>query len=199
MESYMTSYDDIERYISDMFVALIGEDGIQFGFSEDQSSWAIIERQMRAPMPDVTSVITFRLDNYNAWRSQRYGSNSMGYDKYGRERICELRTFDCCVNIMSKNRGCAFDAARFVIANLQNNRYNTFIEQRGRLLGIEDISTIRDLSSLENGTWTERVYFEIRMNFKEILTINNHTLFVKVPETLGDLAQSVDVTAEVKK
>lgn len=182
-----------------MYLTLLGQDAKDFGFSEDDTNRVIIERQNGAPMPEATTVLTFRVDGYDNWGSQRYGRSTGFRDKYGREHIFELRTFRCCVNVFSKGLGDAFDAARFIIANLQNGRYNTFVEQKGRLLGIEDISTLRNLSGLENGTWTERVYFEVKMNFREEIVVDNHTLFVKTPETLGDLAQSVDVKTKVTK
>ena len=195
----MIKYRDIEKYVADMFLGLMENDAMDFGFSDDPTNRVIVERQNGAPMPDVETVLTFRLDNYDLWEAQRQIRTSSGVDKYGNEIITELRTFTCCVNIMAKGLGNSFDAARFIIANLQNGRYNNFVRQKGRLLGIQDISTMRNLSGLENGTWTERVYFEIQMNFKEEITINNHTLFVKTPETPSDLAQSVAVTTRVIK
>lgn len=199
----MIRYVEVEKYIVNMFISLLGQDALDFGFKEDTTNWCIIERQNGTPMPDVNSVVTIRLDDYNNWtggykKGQRYGRSHMGYDKYGNEIITELRTFKCIVNVMSKNIGDAFDTARFIIANLQNNRYNNYIEQKGRLLGIENISLMKNLSDLENGTWTERVYFEIQMNFREEITLKDHTLFVKVPETLGELTQSVNITNNVK-
>lgn len=183
-----------------MFTAMLGEQGGEFGFDPaDRTNWAIIERQNGAPMPDEQTVLTFRIDDYNLWGGQRRHISSGGYyDKYGNEVIHELRTFVCVVNVMSKGLGDAFDSARFIIANLQNNRYNDFVEQKGRLLGIENISTLENLSNLENGTWTERVYFEIKMNFREEITVSSQTLFVKKPETLGDLTQSVEVEIKTK-
>lgn len=195
----MIKYRDLEKYICDMYLSLLGKDAQDFGFSEDDTNRVIIERQNGAPMPDATTVLTFRVDSYDNWGSQRYGRSENFIDKFGAEHILELRTFRCCVNVFSKNLGDAFDAARFIIANLQNGRYNTFVEQKGRLLGIENISTLRNLSGLENGTWTERVYFEVKMNFREEIVVNNHTLFVKTPETLGDLAQSVEVKTNITK
>lgn len=199
----MIRYVEVEKYIVNMFVSLLGRDGLDFGFKDDTTNWVIIERQNGTPMPDVNTVITMRLDDYNNWtgnsnRGQRYGRSSVGFDKYGNEVITELRTFKCVVNVMSKGIGDSFDTARFLIANLQNNRYNNYIGQKGRLLGIENISSMKNLSSLENGTWTERVCFEIKMNFREEITLKDHTLFVKVPETLSELTQSVNITNNVK-
>lgn len=196
----MISYKYLSEYISDMFVALLGKDGLDFGFSGDQNEWAIAERQAGAAMPEATTVLFYRIDDYNNWSDRQYGSNSFSTtDAYGNGVIDELRTFKCKINVLSKQQGSAFDAVRFIIANLRNDRYNTFVRQKGRLLGIETVSKVRNLSSLENGTWTERVYFEIQFNFREQIVVNNHTLFVKVPETLGDLAQSVDVKINVTK
>ena len=195
----MIDYKTLTEYLSDMFVALLGSDGPNFGFSQDMNEWAIAERQAGAAMPQATTVLLYRIDEYNNWSDRQYGGSSHTVDEYGNETIYELRTFKCRVNILSKQLGGAFDSARFVIANLRNNRYNTFVRQKGRLLGIESVSKVKNLSSLENGTWTERVYFDIQFTFREEITVNSHTLFVKVPETLGDLPQSVDVNVNVKK
>lgn len=195
----MIEYRVLTEYISDMFVALLGSDGPNFGFSQDTNEWAIAERQAGAAMPEATTVLLYRIDDYNNWTDRQYGASSHVVDQYGQERIFELRTFRCRVNVLSKQLGAAFDATRFVIANLRNNRYNTFVRQKGRLLGIESVSKVKNLSNLENGTWTERVCFDIQFTFREEVTVNSHTLFVKVPETLGDLAQSVDVNVNVKK
>lgn len=193
----MVNYRVLTEYIADMFTALLGANGPDFGFSEDENEWVIAERQAGAAMPLATTVLLFRIDEYNNWTTRQYGASSHTIDQYGDETIYELRTFKCRVNVMSKQLGSAFDAARFVIANLRNDRYNTFVRQKGRLLGIESVSKVKNLSNLENGTWTERVCFDVQFNFREEITVHNHTLFVKVPETLGDLAQSVEVNVNV--
>ena len=194
----MKNYKDIEKYISKMFVYLIGEQATDFGFAAQTNERVIVERQNGSPLPEAATVLTFRLDDYNTWRSQRYGRATVSYDKEGREVISELRTFKCVVNIMSKNLGCAFDSARFLLANLQNNRYNNFVNNNGRVLGIEQIGVMKNLSDLENGTWTERVNFEIQMNFIETIVINDNTMFVKTPTDLSDLPSSVDFETNIK-
>lgn len=195
----MARYKDIERYLARMWTALLGPQAVDFGYSENENERVITERQNGAPLPAASTVLTFRIDDYNNWRAQRYGRGTIGYDKYGAEIISELRTFRCIVNIMSKERGDAFDSARFVIANLQNNRYNDFVNDNGRLLGIEQIYSMKNLSDIENGAWTERVSFEVQMNFIDTMLVNDPTLFVKKPETPGDLPQSVDINTELKK
>ena len=195
----MTNYKDIEKYISNLFVTLLGEQAISFGFAEPANERVIVERQNGAPLPNASTVLTFRLDNYDTWRAQRYGRATITYDEQGREIVSELRTFKCVVNIMSKKLGDAFDSARFLLANLQNNRYNNFVNNNGRLLGIEQISVMKNLSDLENGTWTERVNFEIQMNIKETMVIDDNTMFVKTPTDLSDLPSSVDFETNVKK
>ena len=194
----MTNYTDIEKYITNMFVSLLGEQALSFGFAELTNERVIVERQNGSPLPEATTVLTFRLDNYDTWRAQRYGHATVTYDKNGQEVISELRTFKCVVNIMSKQLGCSFDSARFLLANLQNNRYNNFVNNNGRMLGIEQISKIRNLSDLENGTWTERVNFEIQMNFIETMVIDDNTIFVKTPTDLSDLPSSVEFETNVK-
>lgn len=195
----MTNYKDIEKYLSKMFVALLGAQATDFNFSENDSERALVERQNGAALPNTATILTFRIDDYDNWRAQRYGRGTRGYDAKGNEIISELRTFKCVVNIMSKKLGDAFDSARFILANLQNNRYNEFVSNNGRLLGIEQISLIKNLSDLENGTWTERVNFEIQMNFIETLVINDSVSFVRKPEDLSDLPNSVDFETELKK
>lgn len=195
----MTKYADIERYIARMWLYLLGPQAEELGFSEAENERCIAERQNSNPLPGASTVLTFRIDNYDNWRSQRYGRGTIGYDRYGGEIIGELRTFKCVVNIMSKTLGDAFDSARFLIANLQNNRYNEFVSKNGRLLGIEQISKMKNLSDLENGTWTERVNFEVQMNFRETILVNDPTLFVKKPDTPGDLPESVDIRTNLTK
>lgn len=195
----MVKYAELERYIARMWLALLGPQAEEFGFSVNENERIIAERQNGAPLPDSNTVMTFRVDEYDNWRSQRYGRGTIGYDRYGGEVIGELRTFKCVVNIMSKRLGDAFDSARFVIANLQNNRYNEFVHKNGRLLGVEQIGKMVNLSDLENGTWTERVNFEVQMNFRETILVNDPTLFVKKPDTPGELPESVDITTNLTK
>lgn len=195
----MTNYKDIEKYLSRMFVSLLGEQALNLGFSKYENERVLAERQNGAALPDASTILTFRIDEYDNWRSQRYGRGTVSYDREGNEVISELRTFKCIVNIMSKELGCAFDSARFVLANLQNNRYNDFVNSNGRLLGIEQIGLMKNLSDLENGTWTERVNFEIQMNFKETIVIKDNTIFVKTPTDLSDLPSSVDFETNIKK
>lgn len=195
----MIRYKNLERYLSQMWLYLLGSNAVDFGFSASENERVIAERQTGAPLPSATTILTFRVDHYDNWRAQRYGRGTIGYDRYGAEIIGELRTFKCIVNIMSKELGSAFDSARFVIANLQNNRYNDFVNNNGRLLGIEQIGVLRNLSDIENGSWTERVNFEVQMNFRETITVNDGVLFTKIPETPGDLPQSVNIDTELKK
>ena len=195
----MKRYKDLEKYLTKMWTAMLRGYAEEFGFSADENDWVQYERQNNAPLPDATTVLTFRIDNYENWRGQRYGRGTFFYDQYGAEYIAELRTFRCVVNIMSKELGNAFDASRFVIANLQNNRYNDFVEDYGRELGIEQIYPMQNISDLENGTWTERINFEVQMNFRETILVNDPTLFVKKPISLGDLPNSVKVNTDLKK
>ena len=195
----MIRYKDIEKYLCNLFAYLIEPVAEEYNFSTNSTERVIVERQNIAPMPDVQTIITLRLDNYNNWRAQRYGSNHVGYEKNGDEIISELRTFDVYVNIMSKNLGDAFDSMRFIIANLQNNRYNDFVAQNGRMIGIENISTVKNLSDLENGSWTERTHVELRMNMIDTTVIKSQTVFVRTPTDLADVPNSVEITAETKK
>lgn len=195
----MIAYRDIEKYLAQMWTTMLGSNAIDFGYSENENERVQVERQNGAPLPKASTILTFRIDNYDTWRSQRYGSATVGFDRYGEEVISELRSFKCVVNIMSKDMGCAFDSARFVIANLQNNRYNEFVNKKGRLLGIEQITRLKNLSDLENGTWTERVSFEVTMNFIETLYVNDKTLFVKVPDTPDGVKNSVEIKTGLTK
>ena len=195
----MTNYTDIEKYITNMFVSLLGDQALTFGISGSANERVSVERQKGAPLPDTTTILTFRLDEYDTWRAQRYGHATISYDDKGREVISELRTFKCVVNIMSKKLGCSFDSARFLLANLQNNRYNNFVNNNGRMLGIEQIGKMKNLSDLENGTWTERVNVEIQMNFIETMVIDDNTMFVKTPTDLSDLPSSVEFETNIKK
>lgn len=195
----MKKYKDIERYISNMFVTLLGSQATDMGFSTLENERCLAERQNGSPLPDASTILTFRIDDYDTWRSQRYGRATVGYTQTGNGVISELRTFKCVVNIMSKHLGDAFDSARFLLANLQNNRYNNFVSDNGRMLGIEQIGMMKNLSDLENGTWTERVNFEIQMNFIETMVINDNTMFVKTPTDISDLPSSVDFETNVKK
>lgn len=195
----MARYKDMEKYLSRMWTRLLGPNATEYGYSESENERVLMERQNGVPLPAVQTILTFRIDDYDNWRAQRYGRGTITYNKYGGEWITELRTFRCIVNIMSKTMGDAFDSARFVIANLQNNRYNEFVNDNGRMFGIEQVSRIKNLSDLENGTWTERVNFEVQMNFMDTFLVNDPTLFVKRPETPGDLPSSVDISTELKK
>lgn len=195
----MIRYRDVEKYLCSLFSYLLEPIAEDCHFSTNVTERVIVERQNISPMPDVQTVVTLRVDNYNNWRAQRYGSNHVGYDKNGNEIISELRTFDVYVNIMSKQLGDAFDAIRFIIANLQNNRYNDFVAQNGRMIGIENISTVKNLSDLENGSWTERTHVELRLNMIDTSVIKSQTIFVRTPTDLADVSNSVEMTAETKK
>jgi hypothetical protein len=195
----LIKYKDIEKYLANMWLTLLGPQAEEFGFSANENERAQVERQNGAPLPEAKTILTFRLDNYDNWRSLRYGTSTVGYGKNGEVYISELRTFRCIVNIMSKELGDAFDAARFVIANLQNNRYNDFVTNNGRLLGIEQIFPMKNLSDLENGTWTERVSFEVQMNFMDTFLVNDPTMFVKKPDTPGELPNSVNISTKLIK
>jgi len=194
----MLTYVQLEKYICNLIKYLIGSNYDSFNFSAEPTHRVLAERQKISVMPDAKTIVTVRIDNYNNWRNQRYGRGTVYYDAQGAEHIYELRTFDVYVNVMSKGLGDAFDAARFIIANLQNNRYNDFVRQSGRLLGLERVSTLKNLSDLENGVWTERAHFQMRMNFKEEVVVRDAVEFVNRPDTLADLPDSVELTTELK-
>lgn len=195
----MLRYKDLEKYLSDLIAFLVAPEAEAFNFSQNETERVIVERQNVYPMPDVKTIATLRVDNYDAWRSHRYGRATVYYDDKGAEHISELRTCRVYLNVLSKGLGDAFDATRFIIANLQNNRYNDFIRQKGRLLGIENISSMKNLSDLENGSWTERIHVEFDVTFKDDIVVKEPVIFVKKPETVGDLPESVDITTEMKK
>lgn len=195
----MVRYKELEAYLTDLITFLLGSEAQSFNFSSNPTERVIVERQNVAQMPDVKTVCTLRIDNYNNWRAQRYGRSTVYFDTNGAEHISDLRSFRVYINVMSKGLGDAFDATRFIIANLRNNRYNEFVRQKGRLLGIENISSMRNLSDLENGVWTERIHVELTLTYKDEIVVNDPTLFVKTPETLGDLPDSVDIVTEIKK
>lgn len=194
----MIRYIELEKYLTDLMTFLLGDSAVEFNYSTNPSQRVVVERQNIYPMPDVSTITTFRVDNYNTWRSLRYGRATRYYDEQGREHISELRTGRVYVNTMSKNLGDAFDATRFLIANLQNNRYNDFVRQRGRLLGIENISSMKNLSDLENGSWTERIHVEFDVTFKDDIIVSDPTLFVKTPSSLDTMSDSVDIATETK-
>ena len=67
----MTKYADIERYIARMWLYLLGPQAVELGFSEAENERCIAERQNSNPLPGAGTVLTFRIDNYDNWRSQR--------------------------------------------------------------------------------------------------------------------------------
>lgn len=181
-----------------MFVFLIGNNASELGFSEDDAKRCLVERQNKLAMPEASTIIQFRLDNFDYWRSQRYGSSSY-IDSSGEEHILELRTCKAVVTLLSKKLGDAFDSARLLVANLQNQRYNDYVNSNGRRLGIENISKMKNLSELENGTWTERIQFEITLNYLDEVANSDKEMFVRKPEDLSDLDNSVNLVAQTVK
>jgi hypothetical protein len=194
----MFRYTEIEKYLSNMFVFLIGNNASELGFSEDDAKRCLVERQNKLAMPEASTIIQFRLDNFDYWRSQRYGSSSY-IDSSGEEHILELRTCKAVVTLLSKKLGDAFDSARLLVANLQNQRYNDYVNSNGRRLGIENISKMKNLSELENGTWTERIQFEITLNYLDEVANSDKEMFVRKPEDLSDLDNSVNLVAQTVK
>jgi len=182
----LIKYKELEKYLSDMLTYMVGSQWAQFSFHEDVGRRFIVERQNRVSMPDATTIGYFRVDNLDNWRAQRYGRAANKTDEYGREYLSELRTFKMVVTILSKNLGDAFDTSRFILANIQNNRYNEFATEQGRI-GIENVSKMKNLSELETGAWTERIQFEITMNYYDTIVIYDPLWFVNKPATIGEL------------
>lgn len=189
----MTSYQNITNYTSNLITNMIGAQASLFGFSTDVARRVIAERQNAAPAPGEETIVYYRIDEYNLWKAQRTTANTY-FDEDGKEHIHEMRTFKVILNFMSKELGSAFDAARFVIANIQNNRYNEYINTVGELYSIEQIFPMKNLSSLENSVWTERIQVVLQVNMKETIVVDNGTAFVTVPESISDLKDSVDFT-----
>lgn len=181
-----------------MFTYLLGNNAEGLGFSTDSNKRCLVERQNKLPMPEANSVIQFRVDNFDYWRSQRYGTSSY-IDANGNERILELRTCKAIVTVLSKNMGDAFNASRLLVANLQNQRYNDYVNSNGRRFGIETISKMKNLSMLENGAWTERIQFEITLNYRDEVQNNDKEMFVYTPEDLSDMDNSVRITTQTVK
>lgn len=172
---------------------MLGSESVLFGFSEDVTRRAIEERQANTFMPGESTVLYYRIDNYEGWRAQRTRSDNY-IDRDGKEHIHEMRTFKIVLNFLSKEIGSAFDASRFLVANMQNNRYNEYINKVGAVYSIEQIGKMKNLSVLENGVWTERVQVILQANMKETIVVDNSTGFVTVPESISDLKDSVDFT-----
>ena len=59
----MTNYKDIEKYLSRMFVSLLGEQALAMGFSNNENERVLAERQNGAPLPDASTLLTFRIDD----------------------------------------------------------------------------------------------------------------------------------------
>lgn len=191
----MFKYKDIQNYIFDIFDTVFGEQAVDFGFSADKNKRYIFERQNISPLPSETTVLTYRIDNFDNWRAQRYGRSSR-YNEDGYEEIIELKTFRLRVNILSKELGSAFDAMRFFIANLQNERYNNM---ERRLLGIENISKMLNLTALENSTWSERIQVDVQMNFIDVITNDDLGSFTRIPVDVEDVTNSVKTNIDIKE
>lgn len=194
----MFRYKDIERYLANMFVYMIGNHWDELGFSSDETKRCLVERQNKLAMPESNTLIQFRLDNFDNWRTNRYRSSSY-VSSFGEEEILELRTARCVITVLSKNLGDAFDASRLLVANLQNQRYNDFVSSNGRRLGIESISKAKNLSMLENGAWTERIQIEVQFNWRDVISNNDKEMFVHTPEDISDVDNSVQFTVQTTR
>lgn len=194
----MLRYKTLEKYLANMFVSLVGNNWEELGFDEDETRRCLVERQNKLAMPGANTIIQFRLDNFSNWRGNRYRKSSYTDDS-GNETILELRTARCVVTVLSKNLGDAFDTYRLLVANIQNQRYNDYVNSNGRRIGIESISQEKNLSQLENGTWTERIQFEIQINYRDVITNSDIEMYTHTPEDLPDCDNSVRFTVRTTK
>ena len=46
-----------------MFVSLLGEQALAMGFSNNENERVLAERQNGAPLPDASTLLTFRIDD----------------------------------------------------------------------------------------------------------------------------------------
>lgn len=200
----MKTKKDIEKDLFKFFDGLFGADRKAFGFFYDEAFPAnsgecyVIQRQNQAIRPADKTLLYFRMDNYEDWGNKRTGTGHY-YTQNRKEVITQLKTFECVVNIYSKERGMAYDASNFLVAMAQSQRYADLINYGKIFLHLKSVSEPKDLTYLENSTWVERIETRFVFNFVNEVENNDTQYSVHRPSTLDDVVNSVDYTNTTKE
>lgn len=200
----MITKAQIESNLFKFFDGLFAQNRQDFGFyynlesPQDSGRCYIIERQNQAGRPADKTVLYFRIDNYEDWGGKRVGTGHY-YTAQNTEVITQLKTFECVVNIFTKERGKAYDASNFLVAMAQSNRYEDLINSGKLFIHLKQVSQPRDLTRLENSTWVERIETRFVFNFENEVENNEIQYSVRKPSDLGDVVNSVDYINTIKE
>jgi len=200
----MKTKKDIEKDLFKFFNGLFAADRKTFGFFYDESNPTkagecyVIQRQNQAIRPADKTMLYYRIDNYEDWGNRKAGTGHY-YNGKGKEVITQLKTFECVVNIYSKERGMAYDASNFLVAMAESTRYDDLTNYGTIFLRLKDVGEPKDLTYLENSTWVERIETRFVFNFVNEVENSDVQYSVHKPSTLGDVVNSVDYTNTIKE
>jgi hypothetical protein len=112
-----------------------------------------------------------------------------------------MRAFTAVFNVFSKLRGSAYDAVRFMMAHLQNDRYKELAQNPDFFISREWVGEVQNLSYLENSTWVERIQFEIGFTYRDKIETDLVGDFLHTPTDMEDFLEHTmpGIDGEVKQ
>lgn len=194
----ITNYQ-LEERVFEYFDAIFNGSQTQFGFNSNSEHSFIVDRQSNSPRPAVSTVLYFRVDPPvslgNQLSDYAYINRSTGL-----EQIDYHRQVRVTVNILSKLKGMSKSAMLYLQALNQTSRHYEACYNTGDFnLACNSIeNNFRDLSSIENSTWTERVEADLYFNYKDVIILTEPNSLIIAPSTVSLTKDKVDFDIELK-
>ena len=195
----MISSQQVSNRIAQMLERFFLTDSLNYGFSATQGKRYIPENQNNATTPKVKSVLYFRYVPLKTIGNPISSMSKTFNRTNDKEVITEYKNIEITVNILSKTKGYAKDAMNFLMMAIQSDRKTSACYDSSLAfdLILYNISEVRDLTEMENSTWTERQEISLFCTYKNDTNIDD-ALFTKLPESVEDTKNVIQFETELK-
>jgi hypothetical protein len=198
---------DLEQRIFDYFNSLMAGDQTNFGFSSNPNLCYVAERGTDTPRPNEETLLYYRVDSVTPFGNANMVDDVIIDRTTKIERVEVWRRVHVIVNILSKGKGKAKDALSYLVAVNQTTRgeyasygvTGTYPSVTGTIeFPVYYIDpNFRDLTELENRSWSERVEADFHFNYKDVIAFEEQNLIV-APSSVYLTKTKVDFNTELK-
>ena len=195
----MISSQQVSNRIAQMLEHLFLTNSLDYGFSSTKGKRFIPENQNNATTPKVKTVLYFRYVPLSTIGNPISSMTKTFNRTNSKEIITEYKNIEITINILSKTRGHAKDAINFLLMAIQSDRktnacYDSSLDFN---LILYNSSEVRDLTEMENSTWTERQEISLFCTYKSDTNIDD-ALFTDVPDSLEETKDVIQFETELK-
>lgn len=189
----MITHYQLEERVFEYFEAIFKGNQILFGFKNAASASFFVDRQTNAPRIAGSSLLYFRVDQPMSLGNQ-LSDHPYFNRQTGLEQIDYHKQIHVTVNVLSKLKGMAKSTLIFLQgANQSSRHYDACYDTGDFNLACHNIDqNFRDLSSLENASWTERVEADLYFNYKDVIILSDPGSLIMAPSSVYLTKNKVD-------